>query len=119
MGDDNNKGVAFESFLEGIFEQCNRCRVEKNISGWYDLLIVATLNLSAEMDSYSLLRFKELKKSLVSKINSLEVKNTEMEILIVPDDIEELLFDWEVDLRKIRRDAGLQHKVNSDKRRFT
>lgn len=118
MGDDGGSGgFAFESFLEGIFESCNRARIEKDVNAWFDLLVVATLNLSSEMDSFDLLKFKNVKKDLGIKINSLEINKDDL--VFIPDDVESVLFDWEVDLRKIRRSAGLQHNVKNDNRRFT
>lgn len=118
MADDSKK-VSFETFLEGIFEECNRCRIEKNLVSWYDLLIVATLNLSTEMSIDKLKSFVELKKSLINRIAEVDRQNNDLEIFVVPADVEDLLFDWEVELRKIRRDSGLQHNVKIERGRFT
>ena len=120
LEDDNVIKVSgFVDFLEGIFEECNKARIDKNVRAWYDLLVVATLNLSTEMNVDDMDYFKGLKKSLASKVE-LVGKGLEVEdFYLVPVELEESLFDWEIALRKIRRDANLQHSLKNDKRRFT
>lgn len=117
--DEPKKLSGFIDFLEGVFEECGRARIERNIQNWYDLLIVATVNLSPEMSDFDLDFFKGLKKELFVDVGKImDCADVEGSVLI-PVDIEEKFFDWEVRLRKIRRSAGLQHSVKDDRRRFT
>lgn len=119
MGEDKKgEGNKFVDFLEGVFEECNKARIEKNAATWYDLLVVATLNLSTEMSGEELVYFNDLRKRLYPLVLDAQGLSS-IEVVVIPFDVENELFDWEVKLRKIRRDNNLQHKVLKEKRRLT
>lgn len=117
--DDEQKQNSFESFLEGVFEACSKARVDKNCSLWYDLLVIATANLSTEMNEAELNYYKKLKAELYDSVFASYRELSLVDVVSIPKDIEVRLFDWEIKLRRVRRDAGLQHKVLENKKRFT
>ena len=116
---DNDKVSGFADFLEGIFEELSKARIEKNIINWYDLLVVGTLNLSTEMSIEQVKRFRILKDTLYKDVLKSSNDNSIVDLNIIPFELEDKLFDWELELRKIRRDSHLQHKLVNPKRRFT
>jgi hypothetical protein len=117
--DDVKKVSGFIDFLEGVFEECNKARIDRNVQVWYDLLIVATINLSTEMSNAQLVSCKNFKSGLFKDVQSIEVGMDAEHNFVIPLSLEERLFDWEILLRKIRRDASLQHNLRDDRRRFT
>ena len=116
---DNKNGSGFINFLDNLFVECSRARLEKKITEWYDLLCVLTLNLSTEMEFERLKRFRELKKSLLLEVNQVSVSNEEQGFNTIPIELEERLSDWEIDLRQIRKVSGLQQVIKKEEVRFT
>ena len=119
FNDDDSKISGFADFLEGIFEEISKARIEKNIINWYDLLVVATLNLSPEMSIEQVKEFRTLKDTLYKYVLKSNNEGSIINLNIISFELENKLFDWELDLRKIRRDSHLQHKLVNPKRRFT
>ena len=120
LGDDNNGGGSnYVRFLDNLFEICSRARLEKDVGSWYDCLSVLTMNLSTEMIEAKLKEFKGFKKSYLSEINNCNKENESQGFNTIPIELEEKLSDWEIELRSIRKSAGLQQNINIKKKKFT
>lgn len=106
----------FIGFLDRLFESCGQARLEKNSLMWFDVLSVITLNLSTEMSAGQLSACEILKGKVQPLVSDFD---SEDELLVIDSHTEDLLCSWEILLRKVRKDAGLQQNIKVIRSKFS
>lgn len=115
---DSAKGSGFIYFLDNLFEELTKARLDRNVIGWYDVLCAIHLNLSTEMDE-KLMGKSDGCKGVVSKmIGEKNIKDDD-ELIIIEAGLEECLCEWEIMLRKLRKDANLQQTIKLIRRKYS
>jgi len=109
----------FKPFLDSLFQECARARIDKNIGVWFDLLDIISINLSTEMSKDQILYCREKGISLLPIVNKLSADNESKGYNLIPFELSNVLREWEIFLRQIRKESGLQQFVVKNKKRFT
>ena len=108
---------SFVQFLDKCFDEAGNRRLSKDVFGWFDLLCVISLNLSTEMTKDDFDKCNKFKSDFLSLDKS--VLNVDEDSVVIPVNYDNLLCSWEVLLRKIRKDAGLQQTIIREKDKYS
>lgn len=108
-GDSSN---SFVSFLDTLFDGASKARLEKDVVSWFDLLCVIGNNLSTEMNEGEVVFDRRQRVDLLPLVNAQRLKNEDVGVNFIDLSLDEVLSDWEIFLRKIRKKAGLQQDLN-------
>ena len=102
--------VSYLNRLNFLFYQCNEASMSLNVYQWFHSLRTLLRELSTEMKETELEEWNETAQKLNKQIARYMVDNNKRPTG-VPNDLYEQLNTFELFLRKILKDSGLQLKV--------
>lgn len=109
-----NSAVSYLNRLNLLFSMCDEYAMELNPFMWFHTLMALYRELSTEMDKDELDYFKDNSTRINNEVTKwMELKQRNMQQPL-SNELYNLLHEFELKLRSIMKDAGLQQKVMED-----
>lgn len=116
-----NMAVSYLNRLNALFYAADEAAITLDVSAWFHTLMSIERELSTEMKKTKELdelnQFKKMRETINSILEKNTIRNNRTGRLEVIPELYDALHDYELALRKVLREAGLQNKIMGDAER--
>jgi len=109
-----NTAIGYVTRLNILFTACDEATLDKNIDAWFSTLIVLFKELSTELKDKEIKEYKALIRDLNVKVKLVLDTSAKTGDKSIPFNVYMDLTDFELKLRKIMKESGLQNKMKED-----
>lgn len=109
-----NSAISYLNRINAYFFQADECSMQLDIHGWFHSLMIIYRELSTEMKEKELQAFEIKKNNLNQMIMVYYQKRNRFNSNALPPNLYDSLHQFEMDLRKIMKQAGLQTKMKEN-----
>lgn len=106
-----NSAISYLNRLNILLANCVECAIELDVQTWFHSLLALYRELSTEMQDHEIIKYNKLIEEINNKIDNYAENEYEK---IVDRDLYKQLHSFEIDLRKIMKQSGLQQKIMDD-----
>lgn len=106
-----NSAVSFLNRLNMIIAKCDECSMDLDINGWHHSLMVLYRELSTEMTEDEKEQFEKDINVLQERLSEYIINNRGSNINEVSPELYKDHHDFEMALRKVMKESGLQQKI--------
>ena len=112
-----NMAVSYLNRLNSILYSADNAALELDAHGWYHSLHTLFRELSTEMTNEEIKEWKAKAEALNDKVISQAKTNQRLQVMSISKELYSSLSDFELFLRKILKESGLQGKMKQDPRK--
>ncbi len=106
-----NFAVSFLNRLNSAFYLCSNAKIELDLKGWIDSLVILYTELSDDMKDKEIEKKEEELKDLYSEVNIYITQRNKGIMRGVPPELYWKLVKYELFLRKVVKEAGYKTKM--------
>jgi cob(I)alamin adenosyltransferase len=109
-----NMAVSYLNRLNALFYVCDESAMQLNAYGWFHALMALYRELSTEMKMPEMNELDELQKDINEKLNTHATSRVKTGYNQISPDLYKLLHNFEMKIRKVLKESGLQIKMMDD-----
>ena len=106
-----NDSIGYLNRLNGLFYICDNSSMELQANDWFHALLCLSRELSTEMDDDDIKELKKCQDNIRTKLPKFSKDFMKTGSAQISPDLYEELHNFELFLRKITKDSGLQQKM--------